>query len=332
MTSLTKFTSYKTCITELAAWFVICLFHTSLASAENMRADFMAPGKMVNIGTHKMHLNCQGNVSPTVVIDSGLGGFSLEWDAIQKQVSKQNRVCTYDRSGYGWSEESPNTRTTKNIAEELYLLLITAEIPGPYIMVGHSFGGYNIRYFASQHPTMVAGLVFVDASHPEQNSRMPKLQTVVAIEDKRKGWQIKLAMPMLSDNYPETHRNVAYFLMSSYKSRRTQLQEREQFITSAGQVLKNDHLPDVPVTVITRGKRVWPMNEFGDASEKVWQELQGELTALSHHSKQLLAYQSGHAIHLDQPALVYSAISDTVMSSRENQKPVQLPELLYVKQ
>lgn len=318
-------------IFKVIVYFLFLIFpvfsFTSHAIANDAGTYLKPPGMLVDIGTHKMHLNCQGIYPPTVIIDSGLGGFSLEWTTLQKQLSRYNRVCSYDRSGYGWSEESPNPRTTSVIATELHLLLETAGIEGPYVMVGHSFGGYNIRYFASQYPDQIAGLVFIDASHPEQFERMPGLVSTKENDIKRKGMQIKLAIPRLSNNFPREYLNTAYFLMCNLKARRTQLQELENFKISANQVMANDHLPDVPVIVITHGKRIWPHNEIGDESEQVWQDLQDELAMLGKNSIHLIADKSGHSVHLDQPLLIYTAISDLVKPSY----PLQYFDTLYVK-
>lgn len=329
MTSVIQSVFSRILLLHLALLTLLSLFTTSFTRADSLSFAYKPPGKMVDIGTHKMHLNCQGRYSPTIIIDSGLGGFSLEWVTLQKQLSKYNRVCTYDRSGYGWSEESPNPRTSKEIAKELYALLMADNVPGPYVMVGHSFGGYNIRYFSSQHPNLISGLVFVDASHPEQYKRMPqkKNDLVIETDPQRRVAQVQMARPSLSKNYPEDTKNAAYYLLSMFKSKKTQLLELEQFITSAKQVLQHNYLPDVPVTVITRGKRVWPMNSFGDKSEKVWQELQDELAELGRTSRHLIAFQSGHSVHLDEPSIVYHAILDMVASSRNINKL----DVLYVR-
>ena len=290
-------------------------------------ADLTPPGQLVDIGTHKMHLHCKGEADrPVIILESGLGGFSLEWDTVQTDLSRTNHVCTYDRSGYGWSESSPRQRSSREIARELYLLLKTAGIPAPYILVGYSFGGYNIRYFASEYPALVSGLVFIDSSHPEQFIRMPKPVVGEIKEEvsRNRGWQIRLAMPRLAENFPEHYRRTAYILMSTSKARNTQLQELELFKTSAQQVIENDHLPDVPISVISRGMRVWPRNDFGDHSELVWNKLQNELASLGKHSIHVIAGRSGHSIHLDQPALVNHVLSELVAVSSQAAPPATL--------
>ncbi len=274
------------------------------------------PGKLVSVGTHRLHINCTGSGTPTVVIDSGLGGFSLEWDNVQKSLSESMQICTYDRAGYGWSDPGPEPRNTQTIATELHTLLVNAEIPGPYILVGHSFGGYNIRYYASLYPQTVLGMVLIDASHPEQFERLPQVEVKPSEVKRKNSWTVALARPVLPDNYPAQARQLAFLLMSSYKAAQTQAEEWEQFRASAQQVIHEDHLPDVALTVVTRGKRVWPQNDFGNRSEQVWAELQGELSHLTSHADQIIASKSGHLVHLDEPQLVISAIMKTAQSAQ----------------
>jgi pimeloyl-ACP methyl ester carboxylesterase len=110
------------------------------------------PGKLIDIGGYRLHFNASGQGNITVVCDAGLSGTSLGWSLVQAKASKFTRVCTYDRAGYSWSDPSPLKRTSVNIAKELYSLLKKADIPGPYILVGHSFGGANVLLFADLYP------------------------------------------------------------------------------------------------------------------------------------------------------------------------------------
>ena len=104
-------------------------------------------GKMVDIGGYSLHINYQGNKGPTVVLDSGQGCNSLDWALVQPSLAEFTRVCSYDRAGYGWSDESPKERSAGNMVDELHSLLHKADIPAPYILVGHSLGGVNVRLY-----------------------------------------------------------------------------------------------------------------------------------------------------------------------------------------
>lgn len=277
------------------------------------------PGKLVDIGTHRLHINCVGEGSPSVIIDSGIGGFSLEWFKIQNQLSNDVRVCSYDRAGYGWSELGPRPRTTARITRELRSLLTEANIPGPYLLVGHSFGGYNIRYFTSEYPELVAGLVFIDASHPQQFNTKEFKRTKSKQQDKKykRSIQIRLIHPIIADNYPEEKKRIAYRLMSSLKSKSTLLNESDFMEISANQVAARNEQPyKFPVVIITRGKRVWPDNEMGNRREQQWSNLQNDLENIGIQSEHFLAYKSGHIIHLDQPNLVIENILFAVNKAR----------------
>ena len=126
------------------------------------------PGRLLSIGTHRLHLHCAGSGSPAVVFDAALGGSSLSWTYVQPAVAAFTTTCNYDRAGFGWSDAGPMPRTVGRIAAELHQLLTAARVAPPYVFVGHSFGGLSIRAFASSHPADVAGLVFVDPAHPEE--------------------------------------------------------------------------------------------------------------------------------------------------------------------
>jgi len=124
---------------------------------------YPARGQRVDVGGYRLHISCIGDGSPTVVLDAGQGGFSLDWSLIQPELATTTRVCAYDRAGYGWSDPSPQPRTPRQIAEELHTLLGNAGIEGPYVLVGHSAGGKHVRLYATRHPQDVAGMVLVDA-------------------------------------------------------------------------------------------------------------------------------------------------------------------------
>src|SRR5215472_10435673 len=124
-------------------------------------------------GNLTLNLDCDGEGSPTVVLDSGLGVPAVGWNHVQAETAKFTRVCSYDRAGYGWSGVTTAPRTSAQIVKELHALLEAAHEKGPFILVGHSFGGFNVRVYNGQYPAEVAGMVLVDASHEDQLQRMP---------------------------------------------------------------------------------------------------------------------------------------------------------------
>src|SRR5215207_4548141 len=133
------------------------------------------PGEMVGVGGYRLHINCVGQGSPTVVLDAGSGGFSAHWVRVQREVSDTTRVCAYDRAGMGWSEMGPDPRDAKQITGELHTLLSKAGIKGPYVLVGHSFGGMYMQTYAARYPDEVAGVALIDTStDPDQFSQRPE--------------------------------------------------------------------------------------------------------------------------------------------------------------
>jgi len=168
------------------------------------RADarrFPQQGKSVSLGPAfnnlALSIDCRGQGGPTVVLDSGLGVPAVGWNPVQTEVAKFARVCSYDRAGYGWSGASSAPRTSLEIVKELHALLEAANEKGPYILVGHSFGGYNVRVYNGQYPNDVAGMVLVDASHEDQVARMSApLQAFMKKTTEDMQRQVKLA-PLL---------------------------------------------------------------------------------------------------------------------------------------
>ncbi len=132
------------------------------------------PGVLVDIGGHRLHLDVQGDgPGPTAVLESGMGSFSPNWYWVQSELAQDMRVVAYDRAGLGWSERGAGPRDAETLAAELHAALLAAEIAGPYVLAGHSFGGLPVRAFAQLYPGETAGLVLVDASNPDQWVRWP---------------------------------------------------------------------------------------------------------------------------------------------------------------
>jgi pimeloyl-ACP methyl ester carboxylesterase len=156
-------------VLALFALAVAGAIYQAIATVGDQRRAFPGPGEMVDVGGHRLHINCLGEGSPTVVLEAGGGYTSVEWSAwVQPEVSKHTRVCAYDRAGMGWSEPEPGYTDAEQIARELHSLLREAGEEGPYVLIGHSLGGLYSRVYADRYPEEVAGMVLVDSSHPDQ--------------------------------------------------------------------------------------------------------------------------------------------------------------------
>ncbi|HSH44193.1 MAG TPA: alpha/beta fold hydrolase, partial [Arenicellales bacterium] len=150
------------------------------------------PGRLIDIGTHRLHIHCMGTGSPTVIMEYGLGGHSLEWVLVQPELARRQRACAYDRAGYGWSDRGPSPRLSSIIAHELSRLLDRARLEPPFILVGHSFGGFNIRQLQQLRTRDVAGMVLIDSSHEAQFEQF-KSQAGVNVTPSGKTFTLKYA-------------------------------------------------------------------------------------------------------------------------------------------
>src|SRR6266436_67251 len=132
------------------------------------RRRFPPPGRLVRVNERLMHIHVTGEGTPTVVLESGMGASCLTWTLVQPQVAQFTRVVSYDRAGHGWSDPAREPRTALQIAQELHALLDATALPGPYVLVGHSFGGYVNRAFAHIYRNEVVAMVLVDSVHPAE--------------------------------------------------------------------------------------------------------------------------------------------------------------------
>lgn len=298
------------------------------------KAQYPPPGRMVDVSGYRLHLQCQGQGEPTVVIDAGQGDFSLSWAEILSQVAEFAHVCAYDRAGLGWSDPSPKPRTAEVMVEELRTLLSKAGLPGPYVMVGASTGGMNARLFTHKYPREVAGLVLVDSAHEDQFSapvvqqalqRMSKMMPLMngalmilvrsglaalrpALLPDASGSREKLArqnVPVFDAIVTGNAKHLAASTAELKDLEESQNQMRAANITTLG---------DIPLIVLRHGAEqpMMASPEVVQALEETFERLQVEMAALSPNGKLVVAEQSGHAIHLDQPELVVEAIRQVV--------------------
>src|SRR6266699_6194112 len=143
--------------------FTVSAARQGIPSAAPRDSLYAHPGKLVSVNGFRLNLYCMGNGSPTVVFDSGWEDWAPAWSKVQPEVAKFTRACSYDRAGAGFSDAGPMPRTSVRIAEELHSALHNAGVRGPYILIGHAFGGDNVRTFAARYTSEAAGLVLVEA-------------------------------------------------------------------------------------------------------------------------------------------------------------------------
>jgi pimeloyl-ACP methyl ester carboxylesterase len=156
------------------------------------RRRYPPPGLLVDVDGHPMHLQVRGPDSggPVVVLEAGMGSFSPNWHWVQEELAATIRTVAYDRAGLGWSRRSRRRRDARTIALELREMLREAGIEPPYVLAGHSFGGLPVRAFADLYPELTAGLILVDASHPDQWVRWPTphADRILEVSQKILGW------------------------------------------------------------------------------------------------------------------------------------------------
>lgn len=295
--------------------------YESLAEAADVRA-YPPPGQLVDVGGYRLHLNCTGTGSPTVVIEAGLGDWSASWRSwVQPEVAKTTRVCTYDRAGMGYSEAGPLPRTAEQFAQELHTLLQHAGISGPYVLVGHSMGGLVVRVFVHEYPPDVAGVVLIDSMNPRQakpaaadtplSATTPSTGFLILTLPARIGLVRLLAGPLglTSGLSPEVQPAYTAFSVTP-RSFQTQLDEGRGMPESFIQAGAVKTFGEVPLIVLSRGLD----------PDQNWQAMQIELLELSAHSQQLIADKSGHNIQLDQPDAAAAAITQMVVQLRQMAK------------
>lgn len=304
-----------------------------------------APGKLVDLGGNRLHINCTGSGAPTVVIENGLGDFSFDWILVQSQVSAFARICTYDRSGYAWSDPGPLPRTFAQINLELYDALAKLGERGPYILVGHSYGGPVVRNFALTYPTEVAGIVFVDAAFEgmrvgiggkntmrlgtdAKNRAIPPPHEKFLPTDKA---EVPAGMPPLAPQpldpmykvLPADQQKMRLWAQTSIQLELAEYSQREwssEYFARWLATPQQGTLGKIPVLVLTRAEGGYHDGDTDVPAPQLEKErLDGQnlLVRLSSNSKQIFVH-SGHNMNLEAPAEVTSAIRKLAYSIRNH--------------
>jgi len=263
------------------------------------------PGAFFSLETNKIHLHCIGEGSPIIVFDSGVGGSHLDWVNVQSRAGEFTQACSYDRSGYGWSEMGIKPRTSKRIVSELTKILKIAKKEPPYILVGHSFGGLNMQLFARTNPKDVVGLVLIDSIHTEQYKRFENAGIEIPTMNTTRF--LLGSKDQVTEGMPEEYKDIAYELVRSDEAVSSMFNELRNIHVSTQEISTAAKMPDIPISVITHGKKVWDNPMFKNM-EEIWLELQTQLSQSSSKGKLLIADSSGHHIHLEQPELILNEI------------------------
>jgi pimeloyl-ACP methyl ester carboxylesterase len=282
--------------------------------------DHAARGRLIDVDGHQMHLRCTGTGSPTVVLEPGAGSTSADTEWIARAVAGETRVCVYDRAGRGWSEPADGQQDARRVATDLHTLLQRAEVPGPYVLAGHSFGGLYVETFAARYPDQVAGLVLVDSTAPSAKpgvtpprddsydamGRFSALMSVTA----RLGL---LRLYGLTDynELPPQSRDEARVSVAKAEHVRSVIDEYVQGGNSANEAAALDDFGDKPLVVLTAGV----------GSDAEWMVAQDKLAALSTNSAHRVVDGASHGqlfLEKEPAAATTEAVLDVVAAVRSS--------------
>jgi pimeloyl-ACP methyl ester carboxylesterase len=324
----------------IAALLVLCgaVYQTFGLRSDQRR--FPAPGRLIDVGGHRLHLYEVG-AGPSVVLESGISASSLNWRRVQNEAGQFAHVCSYDRSGLGWSDLCDQRCTPTALGRQLHALLQAAQVPAPYILVGHSFGGLIVRAFASEFRNETAGLVLVDPLDPaEWNPITEKQQRIVAhgIRLARRGalaarfgvvraclnlllagnrllpsaaakaWSGRAAevVDRLGGQVRKMPEETWSLVACHWKQAKSFEGMARHFECLEHSVAEASKFPvlDLPVTMLVGAQNEHPTDQHEYARR------------ISSRTQLVVAEKSGHWIQLDEPELVVRAIRDMVEAGR----------------
>lgn len=277
---------------------------------------YAMPGTLYDVGGHRLHLNCTGSGSPTVVLENGLGETSPVWSRMTAAVGATTRVCAYDRAGQGWSDDAARPQDGLAVAADLHALLGRAHETGPYVLAGHSTGGSYAMIYAAQYPAEVAGMVLLDSTSPDQFTVLPDYKSEYSIS--RRLLAVFPSFARLgaaqvftsSSNLPEPAASQVRAFDTSPRHLRNMRDEYSVYRDVFKQAQALSTLGSKPIVVVTAAENA--------RQTKGWSEAQNRLAMLSSNSQHRIA-DASHVGVLDEErasGISAQAINDVVQSIR----------------
>jgi pimeloyl-ACP methyl ester carboxylesterase len=328
---------------------LVCVSTTAEAQSASSPPPYPPPGKLVDVGGWRLHINCTGEArasQPTVILEAGAGAFSVEWSLVQPRVASYARVCSYDRAGDGWSDLGPHPRTMRQTVFELHTLLEKAGVRPPYVLVGSSYGGVLVQLYAATYPSEVTGMLLVDGgrlnprrfvggklvifpdtatgrpvppvktSNPLRESEIPPgARTLIEAAARQAG---PTANEPPRDKLPAEAQRMRTWALSQvkhYAAYANPFEAEELALMIADQKKKEHPLGDLPLIVLTAGRPEYGPNEQELEDER--KKNQAALASLSRNGKQVIAVGSGHHIQIEDLELVAKSIREVVTAARK---------------
>lgn len=304
------------------------IYHSRGSSSD--RAKFTAPGEFVQVGDKQMHIHCEGEGSPAVILDAGTGGWSIAWAEIMPELAKETRVCAYDRAGLGWSDAADDERTPQQMANDLKALLEAASVPAPYVITGFSYTGLSSRLFSAQNPDEVVAMVLLDPTTEFDNELMDEelmgqQRSTIGIYQMF-GLAARLGVvrflnpremapyaPFIPENAIEP--DIYYSFISEPSWWQTSQKEFMSRLNDdvLADIRDNGSIRDIPTIIIG-----------SDSIDEGFEELQEahsnhlrEMASRSAQGEFILAEGSSHEVPRDRPDLVISAVKQAIQLSQE---------------
>lgn len=293
--------------------------------AEVRRSDH--PRHLVSAGGFRLNVYCIGQGRPTVILEAGLGDSLDSWRQVQPAIARFTRVCSYDRAGYGYSDAGPMPRTSNRIARELHAALESAGEKPPYLLVGYSFGGFNVRAFNGKYPNQVASLVLVDSTQEDQYHLLPRAWTDLGVATRLRAERQLFWAPFYIDlgiarlELRLTGQVPPPLLLQS-KYLKARASEFLNIQVSADQARMSGNLEDKPIVVLTAGKvidaslKAALSTQDQETYANIWINiLQVRLASLSTRGRRIFLPDSSHDIPNDRPDAIVAVVRE--LSERE---------------